>query len=656
SMVYEVKEQQAYYTAKSAVDSVASYLNANGVADNGDNTLSTKLAKLDWSKCTDPTAANPWEKDEATGGYKYWADGDYVKGEWSDEYDKIGKYKVDIFPTAAKNKFKVVAEAEFDGHKGYSAGIISPYSSGTGLEDALVSTGSVSLNGSPHWQGGVSANQTELNMDSSPFLGGSIVNTGSINTQYVQNGMGTNHFKAVMSSGNVLRFIAGTNLTVGGGAYCSFGEDYVDPSAENYTNKKTNVLNFYSYLVSGGDLKITGWQKNGDETIRLAEEANASDKGIYCGGNMVIDNTKFGEIHCPVYVKGNLEIKMSSDGKFVFKGPVYVCGSVSFTGGMSECYFEQGIEIGGTMSGTTLVSNTLTGVTQNNAATPTATYEDQTEKMDDRLEELLRDSSNATKYGDWTFTAEQYNLMGGSGTANAAKNYGVINIEDHSGHIYQNEVVNESGSIEGFTSSCSNSGGGGVVFDTNIYTVEPIYDATTGQKVSPGVPSGDYQDLYIKITKSVQKDDLGKAVFSTLGRGNVYIYLPTNVHWESYEVGFYSKDFIDEAHIYIISNSGCNMNFGSFNGTKTREGTFARTSATGGQATAYFYAYNPKGMVSITGSSGFAGSVIAKDPHIDSGSNLTNLFVPPVDKNGNPMAMNGIGGSVGYSVEYRSKK
>lgn len=621
SMVYEVKEQQAYYTAKSAVDSVASYLNANGVADNGDTSLSTKLAQLDWSKCTDPTAANPWEKDEATGGYKYWADGDYVKGEWSDEYDKIGKYRVDIFPTAAKNIFKVIAESEYDGHKGYSAAFLRPGKVSALFEDAIVGLGAESLTGSPQAGGGITLNQSVVDKSKGDiYIGGNVTNTGSIDFAELQHAFTTEYFES--------NYLSGFSLISGNGNL-SIGDQFTIASITNQNND-ADVWKYYSYLVCKGNFKIKAWADKSPENHNFAAKVTSEQKGIFVGGNFTTESVSAGTFSAPVYIKGNLNLE-NGNSKIVFKYPVYVEGNAVVKGGVK---FEAGLYV----RGSALV--TEAGGMDGDLYVDDAAAFDKCEEI--YQEKLKIPQEKVDSYGDWVFTSQQREKMGMDGNEDAVNNYSITN---NSGtprlSITKNGVttpafdgytitINESGILSELNLRGTTNGGTTIYFDTN----------------KPG--SSKFQNIYIRITKNItDKDDLNKCRFIVKGKGNVFLFLDGDNSWSSDECLMATDDPTDiQPRMFLISNS-------KNSSTTVKLGSIMTPEQSG----AKLYVYAPYIDVITSGSFGFYGAIIGKSLAASSGSGQAYKFVPP-DTSQTDEANGGLPAgttSSGYSVYQRSK-
>lgn len=627
NMIFEVSEQQAYYTAKSAVDSVATYLNVNGVSDKGDSSLSTKLALLDYSNCTATDADDPWEKDD-TGAYKFWPDGTYVKGDWSATYDGIGKYKADVFPTAAKNIFKVVAESEYEGHHGYSAGLLRPGKTQNIFEDAIVGLGSESLTGSPQTAGGITVNQSKLDKSNGDiYIGGNVTNTGDINFAELQHAFTSEHFENNYASGLFI---------ISGNGNLSIGDQFTIVSITNQANDE-DVWKFYSYLVCRGNFKIKAWADKSPENHSFATKVMGEDKGILVGGNFTFESVQAGTFDAPVYIGGDLNIYGSE--KVVFNGPVCVEGNATVKGGVK---FNNGLYVKGTAN-----------VTEAGGAVGDVKGYDSAlfEKYKDKLEEKLKiPQEKVDSYGEWQFSDQQKEKMGMNGNEAAVKNYAIIK-KDVSGtklpclDVTQNGItntaitgyeitINDSGILSDINLRETPNGGTTIYFDTNLP------GAVTGKK---------YKNLYIRITKNItDKDDLNKCKFIVKGKGNVYLYLDGDNSWTSDENVMTTDDpSSKQPRLFLISNSHNDSTKINLGGTITSE-----------QDRFKLYVYAPFIDIKTHGSFGFYGAMIGRGIDGSSGSGQAYEFIPP-DTSQTDEANGGMpGGSIssGYSVYQRTKR
>ena len=626
NVVYENKIQQAYYTAKSAVDKTAEYISAIGgpKATAAEDTMAKELYDIHTAYMADTSL--PWD-----------AGVNYISGKPQND-TSIGSYTVDIYPTTNPNVFKVVANSEYQGITGQTAALVGPSKGGIGLDDALVSTSSFTESGSAHWQGGISVDQPELNINAS-YLGNSLCNTRDINiTGY--NGMYNSHFDDYIDGGGVLRIVAGHNANIAQ-TYCTY-------APYGYTkDDRVSIYNYYSFFVTGNDLTLKSWAEAGEKLIKVGSLAGSGDKGILCGGKFIMDSSCRGaQFDMPIYVK--------NDANFDFSGDVTVNGDVFVKGNLTtnaDIVINGKLVVGGNIningSGSIKVKddNIHKGVSETE-------FETQATEVEKLYLQQLKYANNATLYDDWKFTAEQQEAMDNGPVWNV-KCVQNSNPLDY----YKHEIINESGSLASITSNGVQKGDGGIVIDTNIYSTEPTFDATGKlDKTNPGVKTNKYKDIYIKVTNSINIQD--NPSIEIWGRGNVYFYLENGVKWYGDQTAIYSRDYLHESHFYIISNWETTENIvriPSLNGTLLRGGTSDDDCIRGSQTSAQFYIYCPNGGVSIGGSSGIAGAVIAKYPKLDSGSNLTNKFVTPLDSEGKPISINGAMASTSVSILMRSR-
>lgn len=652
SVIYEENNQQAYYTAKSAVDSVVAYLDSNGTTGSG-TTLSYKVGQLDsenykkvvnfadailtadeinkirdpWPKDTDQRRSN-W--DTAAGA------GTYVAGEWSTDYAGIGKYRVDIYPTLAKGLYKIIAESEYKGHTSVVAAVISPGKAQAFFEDAIVGLSSATINGSTRIIGGLALN-TPTFANSSVYLGGNITNKGTLDFSQNQNAIPKANFERAISSGEHLMLSAQGDLKVG----------KIKCEDEPIWDQK--MFQYYAYLVCENNLTFYEWNHK-DAYVFASQYSDNSinSKGIFAGGDLLSEaSDTSATFTSTVYVKGSFKIK---GGDCLFKEPVYV-QNINVNGG--TFVFEKGLYI---LDGST--SNISAGITGNIYCNNTtlisgssllpSDIDGKIDECEEVMQEKLAQCNKVDNYGNWEFTADQNKMMGVNATAAELKTVNQYTIDVAGGQprltTTYNDVsiantgynlqIKNSGVINAFDLQGSSNGNCYIYIDTNTIN-------SSGASV--------YKNIYIGVNCNVTKDNLNKCKFFIKGKGNVYFYLFDGKTWKSNEMTITGDDFDTadgglQPHLFMISNSSSSNNpndavidLGSANGTDWD--LFS------------VYIYAPNGLAGQTGSSGFRGAIISKYVFEDGGSNCSCKFISPSSK-----AEEGSGfpnGSVssGYSVK-----
>lgn len=670
SVIYEEKNQQAYYTAKSAVDSVVAYLDSNGTTGSG-TTLSYKVGQLDsenYKKVVNFSDASltsdevnkikdPWPKD-TTQRRSNWdtaaGAGTYIAGEWSTDYAGIGKYRVDVYPTLAKGLYKIIAESDYKGHTSVVAAIVVPGKSQALFEDAIVGLGGAGIAGSSRVCGGIALNVPGgFDGKNSPYggqdvyLGGNITNTGDINLQENQHAVPITTFNNIQTTQQNIIIAARGNLSV--------GQTIIEGTSKA-------VWPYYSYLVAEKDLTIKNWEsKDNYYFANIIDDDTINHKGILVGGNFLQGAGSTGAtFSSSVYVKGN--INFSNGGTFIFEQPVYVLGNINLQNG--TFVFKNGLYVKGSANISVdsftgdLYSDSINFHSNAGARTLNSystTIQGDIDACENVYQEKLSICDKVNNYSDWVFTSQQREKMGLDGVDSNSYNHYSIDVNGSmpklnvsgktiSTQSGNNLTINDSGVIEKFTLKNSTNGATTINFDTRNGA-----DPSGNQK---------YKNLYIRlnpvsnsISKKVTGDDVNKCTINIIGKGNVFLYLDTGVRWESNEVSITGNDntAIDgglQPHLFIISNDSSSsyndyiINVGSANGTNGDR--FA------------FYLYVPNGAISQGGSSGFRGSAIAKYVNECGGSNCSFSFISPATGNtdeANDGMPNSSSASSGYSVK-----
>lgn len=631
NVVHRNEVQQAYYTAKSAAEKTAAYIQGHMPNETAaDGTMEKELFDI--------YTAYKNALDAGTDTSSF-----YIKGEDSGD-TAIGSYTVDIYPTSNPQVFKVVANSKYHNNDGSLAILVGPSGGGTGLEDAIVSTegGDVNIGGSAHMMGSISVDKNNFEI-SSIYFGGSVCNAGGNIIINSENGMHQDYFTSSISKGSVFRIDATGNIEINKGR-CSYTNNSIF-GENNSADETICTYDYYSYIVSDGDITLKGFGASYGTPNLFSRATNTTDHTIFCKGKFKTESCKSFTIDGNLYSGSEANIGGDgSGGTLTVTGNMFVNGNLTLSG--LNLNVEGNLYVSGTINknGNSLTTAQTYNVTsdeiENNAASVIAVYN----------KEMLY-AKNSQQYKDWTFTTEQLEAMEGSSAKQWAPK--ANNRNGSSSYYCTDEIVNSSGKLTLNTTNINVGSNeyGGIVFDTNVYSTTTPYPSGNFTIDQVATPTGDYQDLYLELTSSVS--GLGKPSIEVWGRGNVYIYLPNNIKWKVSEISIYCKDYPTESHVYFISNDSASkidydsnniICFSSLNGTKTRQGTELRPGTTD-----YFYIYCPNGNVEIGGSSGIAGAVIAKYPNLTSGSNLPNLFVPPVDSKGNSIGINGITASSGLT-------
>lgn len=277
--VNEYRSQQAYYTAKSALDGVVEYLRA--------------------ASTTEPIVAEI---------EKMAVNGTSIKGQWSDDTnDGIGKYKIDLYSIEDDDELiKVTSTSEYLGKTSSVTAIIRATEVYRRFDGVFTSTGQNATTDTlspPVIVGKSSFDIPEIILQSGVTLGGSVINTGDIK---LLNGFKINNatadgkidivtakdlYVSAPASGGVLdgTIYVGRNMKVdNSGARIGSVADPVDIYVHG--DLDTQFANYYGVLYINGNLTVRG-------------------------------NANF---YQPVYVNGNLD----SSGGARFYGGVNVVGDV----------------------------------------------------------------------------------------------------------------------------------------------------------------------------------------------------------------------------------------------------------------------------------------------------------------------------------------
>ena len=277
--VVEYRSQQAYYTAKSALDGVVDYLRA--------------------ASTTEPIVAEI---------EKMAVNGTSIKGDWStDTEGRTGKFKVDLYSIEDDDELiKVTASSEYLGETSSVTAIIRATEVYRRFDGVFTSTGQNATTDSlspPVIVGKSSFDIEEIILTSGVTLGGSVINTGDIrllNGFKIDNDTADGkidiitakdlHVSAPTSGGVIDGTVyVGRNMYVdNSGAKIGSVTDPVDIYVHG--DLSTQFANYYGTLYINGDLDVSG-------------------------------NANF---YQPVYVNGNLH----SAGGARFHAGVYVVGDV----------------------------------------------------------------------------------------------------------------------------------------------------------------------------------------------------------------------------------------------------------------------------------------------------------------------------------------
>lgn len=279
TVVAEYRSQQAYYTAKSALDGVVDYLRAASI--------------------TEPIVAEI---------EKMAVNGTSIKGDWSNDTDGgIGKFKVDLYSIEDNDELiKITSSSEYLGKTSSVTAIIRATEVYRRFDGVFTATGQNASTDSlspPVIVGKSSFDIDEIILVSGVTLGGSVINTGDIkllNGFKIDNSTADGkidivtakdlHVSAPTSGGEIDGTIyVGRNMYVdNSGAKIGNVTDPVDVYVHG--DLKTQFANYYGELYINGDLDVSG-------------------------------NANF---YQPVYVNGNLH----SAGGARFHAGVYVVGDV----------------------------------------------------------------------------------------------------------------------------------------------------------------------------------------------------------------------------------------------------------------------------------------------------------------------------------------
>lgn len=295
SAVDEYRSQQAYYTAKSALDGVADYLRAAPTTE----TIVIEIEKM---------AVN----------------GTSILGDWSsDTDDGMGRFKVDLYSIEDNDELiKITSTAEYLGKTSSVTAIIRATEVYRRFDGVFTATGQNATTDTlspPVIIGKSSFDINEIILQSGVTLGGSVINTGDIkllNGFKIDNATADGkidiitakdlHVSAPTSGGVIDGTVyVGRNMYVdNSGAKIGSVTDPVDIYVHG--DLSTQFANYYGTLYINGDLKVNG-------------------------------NANF---YQPVYVNGNL----NSSGGARFHAGVYVVGDVTnlsgeAVGGPYEVYY-----------------------------------------------------------------------------------------------------------------------------------------------------------------------------------------------------------------------------------------------------------------------------------------------------------------------------
>lgn len=650
NVVYQNKVQQAYYTAKSAAETTASYIMQHSSNKNAtDGEMAKELYDIYDAYKADTTAA--------------WSAGvNYIKGENSAD-TAIGSYSVDIYPTTNPNVFKIVANSNYQGITSSTAILVGPNSGGAGYDDAIVGTGSAGLSGSPQVSGGMTLNMPTISKNTGDiYVGGNVTNTGNIDFAELQHAFTTAYFESkyssglsIISSGNVVNE-DGTPMLNSEGKPISNGDlsigDIFTTRDINGNNDDADVWKYYSYLACKGNFKIKAWANKSPENHSFATKVTSEDKAILVGGDFITESVQYGIFDAPVYVGGIMNLQGAEN--IVFNKPVYIVGDTTSKDKIQikgKVEFKEGLYIKDSSKVTEINITDTNGNKRDNNSFVHYGDDSGFEKYEQLLEQKLKiPKQKLDMYGLYDF-GDHEDEMGLNGHENDVKNYKITNDSNNLASLkytingtettiptvgtYENNeiTINDSGYITKFDLNSCRTGGVTVCFDTNDYS------------------NGGYKDIYIRIATT----DFGDAnhfrdcYFTVKGKGNAYLYLEGDKRWVVNQCQINSVDEPGQPHFWLISNSenkGERENATIFFGGGTSGGADGRVEA---------YVYAPKTNIHFGGSTGFYGFVVGNKISLSSGSGVALEYVPPKNPDGSYNTSYSSDPSVSYSILLRTR-
>ena len=657
NVIYQLKIQQAYYTAKSAAEKTASYISSHTADPSAaDGTMEKMLYDVHTN----------YKATVDSGADVSWAPGvNYIAG--LENTSDLGSYVVDIYPTINPNVFKLNARANYLGFEGKTAILIGPSTGGSGLEDALVALGSYASGGTPSYRGGIITSYTgELKSTSGTSVGGNICSLGTVNLYGdggTVKGIYEDEFYKQDGSKTYLpeyRMVAAKNLILtqawclGSGDKVSIYEFYTHFAAENI-------------VLDGMDCASTCNISNqaiekGYDAMMIAKNNFYFGRSYDTEAGITINRkTQNVTVYSPIYVGNDFVIGNNENGKFTFKGDVYVAGDF-IVQGATDVTFEGTVYVAGNVNDSQKGSNFKINKLVKNAGS-NSTFVSKKEEFEKKYDDLQSIVQNVDNYDKWPFSDAEKKKM------SEGKQYGTVTLVENKGskEICYDNWINQSGTINAITQpTAASAGEQSLVFDTNIYSEEPVR-SSDGVHITPGTPTGKYQDLYIKIN-SIPTSQL---TFNWVARGEgaVYLYFDDSVKnfdalgccgtytakptGDISEENSYNEVSQHVSKIVFISDSDMNMKWASTSNDAAWQGSNNRLQEL------RCFIYLPNGKVTLGDNGSYLGAVVCNSVEANGGSETSRsarkAYVPLVDAKGKVVSLGGVSGTVNYDILLRSR-